>query len=60
MDLMRVDFASQAARLDKGKTYLVYCRSGNRSAQACQILSSKGFKAFNLAGGIMNWSEKLV
>ena len=29
------DFVSALEGLDKGKTYFVYCRSGNRSAQAC-------------------------
>lgn len=29
--------------LDKNKTYLLYCRSGNRSAQACAYMAGKGF-----------------
>lgn len=31
---------------------VVYCRSGNRSQQACQFLQSKGYNVFNLQGGI--------
>lgn len=60
VDLMCSDFVSQVSKLDKNKTYLVYCRSGSRSARACQILSSKGVKAFNLAGGITGWPDELV
>jgi len=42
--------------LDKSKNYYVYCRSGNRSGQACALMQSVGFEsAFNLEGGFMNW-----
>jgi rhodanese-related sulfurtransferase len=43
--------------LDKSKNYYVYCRSGNRSGQACALMQSVGFEsAFNLEGGFMNWA----
>ena len=33
-----------------------YCRSGARSAQACQFMSTRGFEeAYNLRGGIVDW-----
>lgn len=38
-------------RLDTGKTLYVHCQSGLRSYIACRILSQKGFKCLNLAGG---------
>ena len=51
------NFMSQIDELDKDKTYFVYCRSGNRSGQACQLMDQKGFKAtYNLMGGMMEWS----
>jgi rhodanese-related sulfurtransferase len=38
---------------------ICYCRSGNRSGQACQILDMVGFKnTKNLTGGMMAWQEK--
>ena len=38
---------------------ILYCRSGNRSGQACQILDSMGFKnTKNLVGGMLAWQEK--
>lgn len=55
IDLMSGDFDKRVAALDKDKTYLVYCRSGNRSAQACGIMASKGLKSANLIGGVMRW-----
>lgn len=56
VNLMGADFDKKIARLDKSKTYLVYCRSGNRSGQACQHMAENGFeKLFNLSGGLMRW-----
>ena len=50
------DFLSELEKLDKSKNYYVYCRSGNRSGQACAIMNNAGFKnAYNLQGGFMNW-----
>ncbi|HLX93395.1 MAG TPA: rhodanese-like domain-containing protein [Puia sp.] len=38
---------------------ICYCRSGNRSGQACIILDMLGFKnTKNLTGGILAWKEK--
>ncbi|MFK7951499.1 MAG: rhodanese-like domain-containing protein [Ekhidna sp.] len=51
------DFHDQIEKIDKSKDYLVYCRSGNRSGQACAMMSSMGFegKLYNLEGGIGAW-----
>ena len=38
---------------------IIYCRSGNRSGQACQVLDMLGFtNTNNLAGGMLAWKEK--
>ncbi|QOR75371.1 MAG: rhodanese-like domain-containing protein [Thermoflavifilum sp.] len=43
----------------KDKEVIVYCRSGNRSGQACQLLEAYGFiRPRNLEGGILRWKEK--
>ncbi|MDH4128278.1 MAG: rhodanese-like domain-containing protein [Spirochaetota bacterium] len=41
----------------KNKVIIFYCRSGNRSAHACRILNSQGFKTKNLSGGVLRWKE---
>ena len=44
----------------KDKEVIVYCRSGNRSGQACMFLDAMGFKnTRNLVGGILAWQEKV-
>lgn len=43
IDMMDRQFTEKIEALDKNKTYLLYCRSGNRSAQACTYMAGKGF-----------------
>ena len=46
--------------LDTQAEIVVLCRSGKRSATACEILMSKGFgKVWNLAGGILEYSARI-
>ncbi len=50
------EFLNELEKLDKSKNYYVYCRSGNRSGQACAIMNSIGIEnTYNLEGGFMNW-----
>ena len=43
----------------KNEEVIIYCRSGNRSGQACLILETMGFtNVINLTGGMLNWQEK--
>jgi rhodanese-related sulfurtransferase len=54
-------FLDEIEKLDKSKTYFVYCRSGARSGQACAIMNSVGFQnAYNLLGGFMNWEGEVT
>ena len=44
----------------KDKEVILYCRSGNRSGQACMFLDAMGFKKTrNLVGGMLSWEEKI-
>lgn len=40
---------------DKTHTYLIYCRSGRRSAKSADILSKAGWTSLYDFGGIMDW-----
>lgn len=54
-------FIDEIEALDKTKNYYVYCRSGNRSGQACSVMNQLGFEnAYNLLGGILEWEGELV
>ncbi len=45
----------------KNETVYVYCRSGNRSGQACLILETMGYtNVINVAGGMLAWQERIV
>jgi rhodanese-related sulfurtransferase len=54
------EFVAEIEKLDKSKTYFIYCRSGNRSGQACNFMQTKGFKTYNLLSGIMRWNGAIV
>ena len=50
-------FIEEIENLDKDLNYYVYCHSGVRSVQACQIMKSFGFEnLYNLLGGISEWT----
>ena len=43
--------------LPKTQQILVVCRSGNRSMSATRQLTSAGFDAMNMTGGMIAWSN---
>tara|TARA_X000000368_G_scaffold258364_1_gene204194 strand:- start:767 stop:1081 length:315 start_codon:yes stop_codon:yes gene_type:complete len=50
-------FMDGLQNLDKSKNYYVYCHSGVRSVQACEIMKTFEFKnLYNLLGGISEWT----
>lgn len=58
IDFHSKSFEADLAKLDKSKTYLVYCRSGNRSGQSLPVFEKLRFaKIYHLDGGINAWKE---
>ena len=43
IDVQAADFADRVSELPKGDQYVVYCRSGNRSAAAIKVMLDLGF-----------------
>ena len=53
-------FLQEIEKLDKDNSYYVYCRTGIRSANSCQLMSELGFKkVYNLLGGIVKWKGEI-
>ena len=48
-------FAEAIGDLDQSGAYLVYCRSGRRSAVATQMMAEAGFDEVHDMGGIQDW-----
>jgi rhodanese-related sulfurtransferase len=58
IDFHGENFKEELEKLDKSKTYNVYCRSGKRSANSAEMMEELGFKkVVNLSGGIIGWQE---
>lgn len=56
IDLMNPRFKQELEKLDKNKSYYLYCRSGNRSYYAAKEMMKMGFgRVYNLATGIIGW-----
>ena len=59
-DVLTLDLFQEIEKLDKDSSYYVYCRTGVRSANSCQLMSELGFKnVFNLVGGIVEWNGEI-
>jgi rhodanese-related sulfurtransferase len=58
LDFYDDSFEDDLDQLDKNKTYLVYCRTANRSGRAVDIMVELGFTdVYNMLGGIVKWNE---
>ena len=51
IDLQGPDFQGRVAELDRDATYVLYCRTGNRSGQAAEMMRKLGFASLYNAGG---------
>lgn len=65
-DAVNLDFYSETFgeglnKLDKKKTYLIHCASGDRSGKTLNIMKELKYReVYNMLGGIIKWkSEKL-
>jgi len=50
------DLEARIGEMDPSLPVIAYCRSGNRSRVAAQMLAQRGFKeAYSIRGGLMGW-----
>ncbi len=59
IDFRSATFAQEIDKLDKSQPVLIYCLSGGRSAQAAEVMRSKGFQVTELKGGYLKWTTKM-
>ena len=58
LDFYRKDFSEQLSSLDRSGTYVLYCRSGNRSGKVLAQMKQLGFKeVYHIKGGYLAWKE---
>ncbi|GIV71200.1 rhodanese-like domain-containing protein [Caldilinea sp.] len=50
--------AQRLSEIPKDKPVVLYCRSGNRSNQAAQILERAGYSQIYDLGGIITWAQQ--
>ncbi len=56
IDFYDEDFREQLDELDKGRKYVIYCRSGGRSGKTREMMRELGFtEVYNTLGGINEW-----
>jgi rhodanese-related sulfurtransferase len=60
INIANPDFPDEIQKLDKSKSYYLYCRSGSRSYHAGMFMLQMGFtNIYNLESGIISWNEPL-
>jgi len=59
IDFLKNDFSDRVEKLDKKRTYKVYCRSGNRSGKALEIMKKLGFTNVENVGSLEQAKNKL-
>jgi|APTNR8051073442_1049403.scaffolds.fasta_scaffold00571_6 rhodanese-related sulfurtransferase len=59
IDYQGDNFEEQIGKLDKSKTYYLYCRSGKRTIGAAEVMQKTGFENIVvLEGGLLAWKEQ--
>ncbi|MCK5828337.1 rhodanese-like domain-containing protein [Candidatus Bipolaricaulota bacterium] len=56
LDFYSDTFEDDLASLPRDRIYLIYCRTGNRTGQAFQVMEELGFEqVYDMGGGISQW-----
>lgn len=58
VDVQSPDFRDRIAEFDRDASYVIYCRSGNRSVTARETMAELGFTdVTDIDGGILAWVQ---
>jgi rhodanese-related sulfurtransferase len=59
IDYLAKNAETKIAKLDRKKTYLIYCAGGGRSGECAELMSKLGFKdVVNLEKGYGDWLKQ--
>jgi rhodanese-related sulfurtransferase len=59
LDYLAKDSEKQIDKLDKSKTYYIYCAGGGRSSECATYMEKHGFKkVYTLEKGLSEWLQK--
>lgn len=59
IDYFKKDAEATISKLDKKKTYLIYCAGGGRSGECSELMEKQGFShVINLEKGFDDWKKK--
>lgn len=59
LDYHSAGFITGLQKLDKSKTYLIYCRTGNRSGRTLKMIEKMDFQTiYHLKHGIVDWQAQ--
>lgn len=59
IDYFKKDAEAIISKLDKKKTYLIYCAGGGRSGECAELMQKQGFTHIvNLGKGFDDWKKK--
>lgn len=59
LDFLAKDAEKQIDKLDKNKTYYVFCAGGGRSGECAEYMEKHGFKrVYNMEKGFSEWIQK--
>ncbi len=60
IDFYEENFKEELGKLDKNKTYFIYCAHANRTREAKKMMKDLGFtKVYDLKGGIITWKGEM-
>lgn len=58
LNFLDAQFDKTISNIDKSQKYLIYCKSGGRSAKALEKMKDAGFThVLELEGGYQNWNK---
>jgi rhodanese-related sulfurtransferase len=53
------EFGEHMHKINPTEETIIVCRSGGRSARACEYLAQSGYNVINMLGGMLDWQGEI-